>query len=566
MGTASPDPTDALRALDTSKPRPGETHLSRGLKSIGLPLLHLSCCVVISFTIAYVLDGYLAVPAESPRYVDGGKFKLKVSDVTTLVSTGLTIVRLLVGAWAGTIIWNCTFILLEKRPGGLSLPQLSRIMAFNVPPIPRSPSEGLVLLLLLLIIPQQLIAPLITGAVNWSPSFEFSQSLRPTQAGSPEANPTSWFWYYYAGADRRASVRRAAAMATMAWDGSATDRAHSRHVMNDVRGVSIPINSTLFNAVVPCIRAHSITFPTAPPPEKVLKIAKDSVHDQEESETLLTRVGEAPLRYGVNGNAVLFDPDDRPGTHDALPPKYDSAFVMERPADYKKSGIIIFGKTPNNIFNTTDGGNYDWCHTYAIVNLTAGIAQSPTSTYVSDRVVEADLPSTELDLKGGPWVKEAMYLMPDVMSNVAMMHSTKLYTWDDIERYLDKLIRYSYQGAWDMLYRSYEPDNRTLDVRYYEPRVLASVSKARVFAWLALSLLLTLSAVVLVTGNKASCERSIVFDGPVAALVTDAREVLEKGGVGLTNLAYVTKEKKVGKVQLRRNPGSGFYLASSHME
>lgn len=197
------------------------------------------------------------------------------------------------------------------------------------------------------------------------------------------------------------------------------------------------------------------------------------------------------------------------------------------------------------------------------VDLTVWVAQSPKSTYVSDRVVEADLPSDQLELKGGPWVKEAMYLMPDVMSTVAIMNSTKLYTWNDIEGYLDKLIRYSYQGTWDMLYRSYEPDTRTLDVHYYESRVRASVSKARVFAWLALSVLLTLSAVILVIGKKVLCERSVVFDGPVAALVTDAREVLEKGGAGLTNLAYVTKEKEVGEVQLRRNAENGFSLVSA---
>lgn len=578
--------TSILTGKDTGKTRAGRTHLSHGLKLITVPLLHLACCTVVSLTIVYVLDGYLAVPTESPRHVDGGKFKLKVSDVTTLVSTGLTIVRLLVGAWLGTIMWNCAFILLEKRPRGMTLRQLSRMMTWTVPPIPRSSAEGLVLLLLFLVIPQQFIAPLITGAVNWSPSFEFSQTLRSMQAGSPEANPTGWFWYYFGASDRQASVRRAAAMATMAWDGSATDRAHSRHVMNGAQDVSIPINSTLYNVIVPCIRIHSITFPTSPPPEKVLQIVKDSVSNKEEFPTLLSRVDEAPLWYGVNGNAVLFDPDDRPGYNDELPHKDDSSFTMEHPADYKRSGIMyavilagipgsdgspwvdcdkfkvsIFGQTPS-VFNTTYGGNYQWCHTYAIVNLTAGVALSPTSTYVSDRVVEADLPSAELDLKGGPWVKEAMYLMPDVMSNVAIMNSTTLYTWDDIEGYLDKLIRYSYQGAWDMLYRSYEVDTRTLDVRYYESRVLASVSKVRVFAWLALSMLLTLSAVALAIGKKVLCERSIVFDGPVAALVTDAVEVLGKGGMGLTNLAYATKknEKEVGEVRLTGNLGSGFHL------
>lgn len=591
MGVAPPEPVYEPVGLDTSEPRAGETHSTRRFKSVLLPLLHLACCFVISFTIAFKLDGYLAVPAESARHVDGGGYKLKVSDITTLVSTAMTVVKLLVGAWVGTIMWNCAFILLERRPGGLTLPQLNRMMTFYVPPIPRSSIEGFVLLLLLLVIPQQLIAPLITGAVDWSPSFEFSRTLRSTQSGSPEANPLGWFWYYYQTADRRASVRRAAAMSTMAWDGSAADRAYIRHVMNDVPHVTIPINSTLYNVVMPCIRIHSITFPTDPPPENIFNIAKNSANDEEKSGTLLSRVEEAPLRYGVNGNAVLFDPDDRPNNFDGLPPKDDSTFVMERPADYLKNGIMyavilagipgkdgspwvscdkfqvsIFGKKPNNIFRGTGGGNYDWCYTYAKVNLTAGIVQSPTSTYISDRVVEADLESPKLELKAGPWVKEAIYLMPDVMSNVAIMNSTALYTWDDIEGYLNRLIRYSYQGAWDMLYRSYENDTRILDVRYYESRVLASVSKARVFSWLALSVLLTFSAVVLVLGKKSLCERSVVFDGPVAALVTDAREVLGKGGIGLANMAYVAKEKELGEVQLRRKPGSGFHLVPSDVE
>lgn len=570
---------------DTSKYRPGETKFSHRFKSTNIPLLHLTCCAIISFTVAYVLDGYLAVPTESARYVDGGRFKLKVSDVTTLVSAGLTVVKVLVGIWAGTILWNCAFMLLENRPGGLTLPQLNRVFSFYIPPFPRSSTEGLVLLLLLLVLPQQLIAPLITGAVNWSPSFEFSQILRSTQAGSPEANPTAWFWYYFATVDRRASVRRAAAMTTIAWDGSATDRVHPRHVMNDVPGLTIPINSTLFNVVLPCVQIHSITFPTAPPPDRLLKLVKDSRDNKEADGTLLSRVEDAPLKYGVNGNAVLFDIDDRPNLHEQLPPKTDSNFVMEVPANYKKSGLLYavmlagipgsdgspwtdckdfknsstFGRAPIT-FNTTYGGNYQWCHMYAIVNLTAGIVQSPTSTYVSDRVVEADLPSDKLEIKAGPWVKEALYLMPDVMSNVAMMNSTNLYTWNDVEGYLNKVIRYSYQGSWDMLYRSYENDTRKLDVRYYESRVLASVSKARAFAWLALSVLLTLSAFILVVGKTALCKRSVVFDGPVAALVTDAAEVLERG-TELTKLAYVRKEKNVGEVQLRRKSDGGFILA-----
>lgn len=447
---------------DTNMPnsrslRAGETSRSRLFKSINLPVLHLGSCLALSFCMVYVLDGYLAVPTESPRRVNG-QFKLKVSDVTTIISAVLTIVKIIVGAWAGTIIWNCAFILLEKR--GLTLPQVNRIMSFYVPPLPKSYTEGLVVLLLFLVIPQQLISPLLSGAVDWSPSFDYSTTLQSTAAGSPESNPLSWFWYYYITADRRGSVRRAAGMTTLAWGVSAPDRQHSRHVLNDDPSRSIPINSTLYNAVVPCIQIHSITFPTAPPLELVFTIANNSVYNIEEDPTRLSRAEEAPLRYGVMGNAVLFDPNDRPGLFDELPHHDDGTFVMDRPADYMHTGLMyavihlgvpgvdgpgvecakfntnIFGTTSNNQWPTVDHGNYDWCATYAIVNLTAGIATSETSTYISGRVVETDLQNTDLDIRGGPWVKEAMYLMPDVMSNVAMMNTTSLYTWEDMEGYI----------------------------------------------------------------------------------------------------------------------------------
>lgn len=571
-----------IRSFTSDGHRASESPRKRLFKAYFFPILHISSCIALSFCMVYILDGYRAVPTEASRYSDDGRYKLKVSDVTTLVSTALIVVRILAGVWLGDILWNCTFILLEKR--GLTLPQVDRIMSFYLPPIPKSSAEVLVVLLLLLVIPQSFMAPLLTGAVNWSPSFEFSNKLRNTAAGNPDANPLSWFWYYYSAEDRQASVRRAAALSALAWDGAFPDRYHSRHVLNYDPNESITVNSTLFNAVIPCIQIHSIEFPTTDPPEKVFKIANDSVYDIEASGTILSRAKDAPLKYGISGNAVLFDPDDRPNLHEQFPNRNDSTFEMERPADYLHTGIMyavillgipgvdgpwvgceefnasIFGRTYNNKWKSVDHGNYDWCHTYAIVNLTAGISDSPRSTYVSNRVVEAEIPSKDMEVRGGPWVKEAMYLMPDVMSHVAMMNTTALHTWNDIEGYLDKLIRYSYQGTWDMLYRTYEIDNRTLDVQYYEVRVLASLSRVRVFAWLGVSFLVTVSAVCLVLGKKWSCERAIVIDGPVAALVTDSTAVLEKGGRDLTNLSYVTKEKKLGKVKLERLVDGSFRL------
>lgn len=210
------------------------------------------------------------------------------------------------------------------------------------------------------------------------------------------------------------------------------------------------------------------------------------------------------------------NPNDLPGLYDELPPDGTTTFSREFPNDFKLSSTLtavvmvngqspngcsnqtetIFGATTfNTIFDGVDGSDtYGRCFTYARVDLTAGVTRSPSSTYISNTVVEANLEDEFTEIEPGPWVQEAMYLMADVMSAVSMANSTGLGTWDNLDGYLSKLVRYSYQAAWDMLFRTFDDRLSDLKVRIYERRQEAKVSKARVFAWLSISSLLPLSA------------------------------------------------------------------------
>lgn len=566
--------------------REGETPTRLFFKTALFPTLHILSCFAIAFCMVYLLHGYHAVSKDSPHFVDGGKFKLRVSDVTTLISVALVIIKLLVGAWTGVVLWTCVFFLLEKR--GLTLGQIGRIMSFNIPPIPRGYAEVLVAVLLLLVIPQQFSGPILSGAVDWSPSFEYGRGTVEVPYGDRAANPTMWFWYYYSANDRRVDVRRATALATLAWGESATDKGHCRHVLGSDAGTILSVNSSLSNILVPCIQIHSITFPTSLPPSNVYNLLDNSLSNKNNE---LSRVGDAPFQYFTDGNAVLFDPSDRPGPNDGFPPHHDDTFLMDRPSDFLQTGtmsaaVIVSGGPPldgknctninstifgngklNNIFSPIQSGNYYRCLSWAIVNFTAGVATSPTGTYVSSRVVEADLAPADMQIKGAPWVQEAIYLLPDIMSALTMMNTTSLNTWDDLDGYMSKVIRYSYQAAWDMLSRSFDPvfANATVSARIYEPRVLASVSRARLLAWLAVGLLMTFSAVLLSWGmEKTGCVRRRVFDGPVAALLTDPKGVVDgrEGGRELTGLSWVrSADAKIGvKLETNHDEG-GFYLA-----
>jgi hypothetical protein len=93
-----------IRSSTSDDYRASETPGKRLFKAYRFPLLHMSSCIALSFCMVYILEGYRAVPMEASRYSDDGRYKLKVSDVTTLVSAALIVIRLLVGVWVGEIL------------------------------------------------------------------------------------------------------------------------------------------------------------------------------------------------------------------------------------------------------------------------------------------------------------------------------------------------------------------------------------------------------------------------------------------------------------------------------
>ena len=114
--------------------RDGETLTGLYYRVFWVVIFHLLCCIALAISMVYGLDGYMAIYPGAPRYFHG-KYKLQVSDVTTIISVALVVIKLLVGAWTGTVIWNCVFVLLQSQ--GLALSEINRIMAIYVPPIPK---------------------------------------------------------------------------------------------------------------------------------------------------------------------------------------------------------------------------------------------------------------------------------------------------------------------------------------------------------------------------------------------------------------------------------------------
>ena len=177
-------------------------------------------------------------------------------------------------------------------------------------------------------------------------------------------------------------------------------------------------------------------------------------------------------------------------------------------------------------------------------------------TYLSSKAVEGNQIPSDADIVEALWVREALYLLPDVMSTVAIMNTTQLNSYHNIENYTANLLTYSYQGAWDMLQRTFDRTNTNLTAIPRVPRVQASVVHSRVYGWLFISLLFTLSSLPLWWLTK-QCERSAVIDGQTAMLMTDPSGVLREHG-DLRNLAYVTKRDGQIRLKLKKSSEGQF--------
>ena len=125
-------------------------------------------------------------------------------------------------------------------------------------------------------------------------------------------------------------------------------------------------------------------------------------------------------------------------------------------------------------------------------------------------------------------------------------NTTMLPTWDNLNGYMEALIKHSYLGSWTLL-RSLQSNSTILKVNIAEPRLQAKVSHIRVLAWFVISLFVPISALVWYFGAQWESKRSVALDYTIAALLTDVSKVLsdsEAKDLDLTNLSYATRADK----------------------
>jgi len=499
---------EAKTSTTIAKLRPSPT-----VKAWGLLILHGSACIAVALAIALAVNGYEAVNTSSPRHVNG-TLLLRVSDVTTLVSVGLVVVKILGGSWSTLAVWACGHYLLYGAQDPYTPSQVSFMIRWKLPfrRLPASPRNWVISIGLLLIFVQALISPLLSGAVNWNVSSVASGSTVWVNSTDPTAAFSGWYWYFtQVPFNIRPGLRAAAGYASLMWaDSTAVSAKGTSLTGNGCRMVvnnnDLPQNSTLENAVIPCINIHGITWYTS---ANNVSVSQSNLIEVSDS---LSLVGDSPSTYYNPGESVVFDPsllwDSTQNTK--VPP------VATMFSGTKTVGLLVERQdatTPPcidldpTIFGSVDKLGYYFisygnaynknCYLVGDIHFTAGVTTSAKSKYIASRVVEDQTPIDEVIFSPNAWVQESIWLLPDLMTMISVMNSSQLPTYNNIDGYVELLLRQSYTAAWSMYHNSYDEDGILLKATPQEPRLKADVSFPRVFSWLALCLLMTVSGIML---------------------------------------------------------------------
>lgn len=172
-------------------------------------------------------------------------------------------------------------------------------------------------------------------------------------------------------------------------------------------------------------------------------------------------------------------------------------------------------------------------------------------------------PLKQSDFKPNTWVQPSLIILKDVMLDLSTSNTTSIPTWDNLDGYVETLIRRAYLGSWGVL-RSLEGHPTQFKVYIAEPRLVATVSWTRVLSWLIISMFVPVSGLVWYFGAQVACKRNLILDYPVAVLLTDVSKVLGDRGsqdLDLTNLSYVTKADEQLRLSLGSD-GAGKYSVS----
>ncbi|KAJ5740683.1 hypothetical protein N7493_000555 [Penicillium malachiteum] len=518
-----------------------------------LPVLHL----IVLLAVWYFMARYLPGKTFAIGRGDGDSTRphglLYQSDMTTVISVLVLGCRTLAGACQGVILWRCIFLLLEIK--SLKFSEIRFLSEYHLPSLgtckayPKSFFVWTVVLIVILALPAQFSAPVVTGSVTWTPTYEFdSQQQSSSIFGKPTAG-NEWTWYVDYQNVRSFVVQESAGLANMESyliPNNSTDgrtiilappaRRPTTQFRNLKNGTSIE------QLTVPFINITS--FEWIDYTELDLHLRQIVVNNitgylnisQPDNPLLITLEGVAAPLKPTKWNQSSLDTSQLPEAtvfhsikHVALQLKHGNSH----------NGKFSCSSLTDTVFQSIDQSLLQYkywngelaCFSIARMNITAGsfecesTSSNRSSCILSASSLAVESSETELsldDVNQDSLIDEIFAMLPEV---IALMVTTGGFTTAytvhpeilthsiDPELFLRNAITLGYQGSWSAF--TERLGSESLALNYFDPVsiLIVSVSQLRVTIWAGTHLLLTLSSLILwVLHNRSKSTRPVVVD------------------------------------------------------
>lgn len=529
--------------------------------------VHFVIVSIITIVTLKVLQGrsFLVDSNETNEYSLSAS-RIYQSDVNTLLSVALVLVRTLASYWLTLTGWRMAFIALERNEANLR--EIGRMVSYRLPSFALWGSNGsggaslwavagTMWIIFMLALPNQFSAPLLTGAINWIPETGYIQSRSPTSITTPSPNAPQWIGHNMWQNNRFYEVLSASGLASLTsptsftYNQSTPYHAPSRRFIPSL--LEAPVHSKVKNVTMPYFQIHSLDWITSANQlvdeiEKLQRIIRDSDAPALKYSSLvfnnafsfgtdaarLVLVNEVPWAPVVQDNVTYSWPFPPATVQTAV--KW--VIVATQFKDNCTAGWPPAFGPRSDLYTYNDLLPHPGCYVFARINYTAGAMVCHGCSVVLNGTVEG--PTLGLPIPH-PLVSDAISMIPEVLFFMKVSNASQAPTWQNIDGYTRGMISTAYQASWNSLANSaqFSPMDET-EISTPYPVLVARIITWRVLAWFGLNLMLSLSGVLLAILQK-SCQNKTIRNPVLAAIMLDTSAILGRDSDGLCNSVSLQK-------------------------
>ncbi|KAH7320559.1 hypothetical protein B0J17DRAFT_293893 [Rhizoctonia solani] len=454
-------------------------------------------------------------------------FNLLQSDVVTILSAMMVVLRCALVAWGTSLIWWVAIFLMERR--GLSRRNLKTLLHYGVlkPGAYWSELSTVVIgLLLLVVLVANFASPILTGSISWVPSNQIARGLPITPArfadiedGIRSKQSTSYF-IPGAGYVRQGFVLDALGIIGREW-GRDTEPGVLKRVSNSIEALAI--NSTVENVTLPYFKVHSIQW--IQNRDDIPRLMDNDTSNVLDPYSTSKPIGELTLPFGY---ALLVPNATTNWSSDPMEPtiiRDTRLLVLYYKFDSETKGQVLTPTFPPNTYSTPDKTRH---YAYAWVTFSAGVGRCKGYQCVvsSPSTIRNNTP---VDLEPHQLTFQAISLAPVVGLYLVNLNTSTPLSWNNIDAYVEAVLVRSYSGAWDAINsRMWTQSARSSYLPSF-PGLLALVDRRRVYIWLGVQLLVTILGVIFLIIQSSRSKYPLIGDTTLTAFYVDTTAIPRSG-------------------------------------